>query len=218
MQRRLAQLPKLLKQHQQNNLSPFWDIDFLKKSPPSLLLAPLATFLLSSTLNAAECVNIKNVNVGWTSYKTLAKIGVSGTFDNVKLTKSKDTANLKSALEGTSVLLNISNIDAKAAIKTKNILTYFAPKLTNGAINAKIVKVGEKGLTLAITLNGKKQLIPMKYTVNGGVVSANGVIDARDFGIENALKNLNKNVPAHKNKGWLDIAINFKLTYTNKCK
>lgn len=184
----------------------------------TLLLTPLATFLFSSTLNAAECVNIKNVNVGWTSYKTLAKIGVSGTFDDIKLTKSKDTANLKSALEGTSVLLNISNIDAKAAIKTKNILTYFAPKLTNGAINAKIVKVGEKGLTLAITLNGKKQLIPMKYTVNGGVVSANGVIDSRDFGIENALKNLNKNVPAHKNKGWLDIAINFKLTYTNKCK
>lgn len=177
----------------------------------------LATLLFTS-LNASECVNIESVNIGWTSYKTMAKIGVSGTFNDVKLTKSKDTSTINSALIGTSVAINMQSIDAKAAIKTTNILKFFAPELSTQGINATIVKVGAKSLALEIMLNGRKQVIPMKYTLDGGVMSASGVIDARDFGIEGALRNLNKNVAGHRNKGWLDIAINFELIYTNKCK
>ena len=184
----------------------------------NILLAQLGVVLLSSTLNAGECVDIKSVNVGWTSYKTLAKIGVSGTFSDVKIKKSQNRSNIQSALEGTSVSLNIANIDAKADIKTSNILKFFAPELANKAINATIVKVAEKQLALQIILNGVKQIIPMSYTLDGGVMSASGVIDAREFGMEGALTNLNRHVAGHKNKGWLDIAINFELIYTNKCK
>jgi len=183
-----------------------------------MFLLPLCVALLSSSLSASECVNIKNVNVGWTSYKTLAKIGVSGTFNDVKLTKSKNRSDIKTALEGTSVTLNMANIDAKAAIKTTNILKFFAPELVNQVINATIVKVGEKSLALKIILNGTKQIIPMKYTLDGGVMLASGVIDAREFGLEKALGNLNRNVAGHKNKGWLDIDINFELIYDNSCK
>jgi len=184
----------------------------------TLLLVPIGAFLLSTSLSAAECVNIKSVNIGWTSYKTKAKIGVSGTFNDVKLTKSKDTTNIKTALVGTSVVLNLTNIDAKAEIKTSNILKYFAPELSTQGITATIMKVGEKRLALKILLNGRKQIIPMNYTLDGGVMLADGVIDARDFGIESALGNLNRHVAGHKNKGWLDIAIRFELIYNNKCK
>ena len=184
----------------------------------TLLLAPLSALLLSTSLNAAECVNIKSVNIGWTSYKTLAKIGVSGTFKDVILTKSKDTSNIKTALVGTKVTLNLANIDAKAAIKTSNILKYFVPELSTKGITATIVKVGEKRLALKILLNGRKQIIPMNYTLDGGVMLADGFIDARDFGMESALGNLNHHVAGHKNKGWLDIAIRFELIYDNKCK
>ena len=184
----------------------------------TLLLAPLGALLLSSVLNAKECVNIETLNIGWTSYKTMAKIGVSGTFNDVKLTKSKDTSNVKAALVGTSVELNVENIDAKAAIKTSNILKFFAPKLASKKIKATIVKVNEKTLDLQIALNGKTQTVPMKYTLDGGVMLASGVIDARDFALESALENLNANVAGHKNKGWLDIDINFELVYNNKCK
>ena len=184
----------------------------------TLLLVPMSAFLLSTSLNATECVNIKNLKIGWTSYKTMAKIGVSGTFNDVKLTKSKNTSNIKNALIGTSVMVNLKDIDAKAAIKTSNILKYFAPELSTQGITATIVKVGEKRLALKILLNGRKQIVPMNYTLDGGVMLADGVIDARDFGIESALGNLNRHVAGHKNKGWLDIAIRFELIYDNKCK
>ena len=183
-----------------------------------LLLSQLSTALILTSLNANECVDIKSVDIGWTSYKTMAKIGVSGTFKNVKLSKSKNTSDIKSALTGTSVAINMKNIDAKAAIKTSNILKYFVPKLSTEGINATIIKVGEKSLALEILLNGRKQVIPMKYSLDGGVMQATGVIDARDFGMEKALRNLNKNVAGHRNKGWLDIAIGFELIYTDVCK
>jgi len=184
----------------------------------TILLSQLSALLLTSSLNANECINIENVKIGWTSYKTMAKIGVSGTFNDVQLTKSKETSTINSALVGTKVSINMKDIDAKAAIKTSNILKFFAPELSTQGINATITKVGEKSLAIEVLLNGRKQIIPMKYTLDGGVMQASGVIDARDFGIEDALRNLNKNVAGHRNKGWLDIAINFELIYTNKCK
>ena len=184
----------------------------------NILLAQLSVALLASTLNASQCVNIENVNIGWTSYKTMAKIGVSGTFNDVKLTKSIDTSTINSALVGTKVSINMKDINAKADIKTTNILKFFVPELSTQGINATITKVSDKSLALEVMLNGKKQTVPMKYTLDSGVMQASGVIDARDFGIEGALKNLNQNVAGHKNKGWLDIAINFELIYTNKCK
>ena len=183
-----------------------------------LILSTLALSLLTSSLLAKECINIKKVNVGWTSYKTMAKIGVSGFFKDVKLTTSKKHSDIKSALVGTTVQLNMANIDAKAAIKTSNILKFFAPKLASQTINATLVTMNEKSVDVKITLNGTTQTIPMNYTMDGGVIQAEGIIDARDFLMVDALKNLNTNVAGHKNKGWLDIAINFELLYEDSCK
>jgi len=184
----------------------------------SILLTQLSTALLFTSLNASECIDIKSLSVGWTSYKTMAKIGVSGTFNKLELLKSQDTSTINSALVGTKVKLSMQNIDAKAKIKTTNIVKFFLPKLSQEEISATIISVGEKSLDLEILLNDKKEIVPMSYTLDGGVMQAKGVIDARDFAMENALKNLNTNVAGHKNKGWLDIAINFELIYTNKCK
>ena len=183
----------------------------------ALLFSVLTTALLFTSLNARECIDIKSVDIDWTSYKTMAKIGVSGTFNGVTLSKSKDTSTLNSALVGTSVSIQLKSINAKAAIKTSNIVKFFIAKLSTKSIHAKITKLGDKTLALEILLNGRKQVIPMKYTLDGGVMQASGVIDARDFSIESALRNLNIHVPAHRNKGWLDIAIGFELIYTDAC-
>lgn len=184
----------------------------------NIALSAILALMASSTLNAKECVDIKSVSIGWTSYKTMAKIGVSGGFKDIKLITSKDHSSIQNALVGTKVSLNIADIDAKAALKTANILKYFAPKLAAKKIQATIVKVNEKSLDLKILLNNKTVVVPMKYTLDGGVMQASGVIDARDFALEGALKNLNTHVAGHKNKGWLDIAINFELIYEDSCK
>jgi len=182
-----------------------------------IFLTPVASALLLSTLSANNCVDIQSTTVSWTSYKTMAKIGVSGTFKDLMLIPSNKHSDIKSALVGTAVQIDMADIDAKANIKTSNILKYFVPQLSSQRAHAKIVKVNEKTLDVAVTLNGVKQIIPMTYSLDGGVCQAKGTIDARDFLMEGALKNLNTHVAGHKNKGWLDIDIAFELIYVDNC-
>lgn len=180
-------------------------------------IALLCTALGASTLSAKECVNLNDVKVNWTSYKTLAKVGVSGTFSDVKFESSKNSASIKDALKNSSVNIDIKNIDAKAAIKTNNILKYFVSNLKTTNIEAKIVDVYSSSLTAKITLNGKSQTIPMNYKVKGDEIFAKGVLDALDFDLAPALKVLNTEVAGHQNKGWYDIPVNFTINYSKKC-
>ncbi len=180
-------------------------------------VAILATTLWTTTLSAKECVNIKDVDVMWTSYKTLAKVGVSGTFEDVTLHTAKNTPSVKDALKGSSVQLDMNKIDAKEDVKTNNILKYFVANLSDTKIDAKIVKVYADSLDINISLNGKEQVIPMSYKIEGEKVVAKGVIDALDFKLSPALEVLNTNVVGHLNKGWYDIPVSFNLNLLKKC-
>ena len=86
--------------------------------------------LFASSLNA-QCININKADVNWTSFKTLSKIGVSGTFKDVKLETKTNASTKKEALLNSSVKINMKKIDAKADIKTNNILKYFVANLEN---------------------------------------------------------------------------------------
>ena len=62
----------------------------MKVSTKIQTLALLASLTLASTLSAKECINLDKIDVKWTSFKTLAKVGVSGTFNKVELISSKN--------------------------------------------------------------------------------------------------------------------------------
>ncbi len=174
--------------------------------------------LLAPTLYAS-CFNTNDVNVKWTSFKTLSKIGVSGHFNDIKLNvTNKNAPSIKKLLENTSISIDLLNIDAKSKIKTSNIIKYFVSNLKNNNLQAKIVKVYDKTLDIKITLNETSKIIPMKYKLSTkNQIKAKGVIDALDFNLNKALNILNKNVAGHLNKGWLDIPIKFDLQINSKC-
>lgn len=187
------------------------------KTISKISLAALLTVALGSNLSAKECIHLDNAQVNWTSYKTLEKIGVSGTFSKVELQASKNTMDMKNALLNTAVKIDIKNIDAKAEEKTNNILKYFVSNLDNTTINATIKEVYENTLNVEIVLNNITKIIPMSYKIENGKVVSNGVIDGLDFNLAPALKVLNTQVAGHLNKGWYDIPVNFSLNYKNNC-
>lgn len=187
------------------------------KTISKISLATLLTVALSTSLSATECIHFDKAQVNWTSYKTLAKVGVSGTFNKVELETNKKAMDMKNALLNTAVKIDIKNIDAKADEKTNNILKYFVSNLDNTAINAKIKEVYEDTLNVEIILNNITKVIPMNYKVENGKVVSNGVIDGLDFDLAPALKILNTQVAGHLNKGWYDIPVNFSLEYKNSC-
>ena len=190
----------------------------MKKIILSSAFALLSLGLLSSSLQAKECYNAKSVDVTWTSYKTMAKIGVGGNFSNTQLTLThKEALSPQQMLKDAEVSLSLTKIDAHNPTKNSNIATYFVSNLKSKSINAKIISADDKKLTVSITLNKESHNIPMTYKVDGSKIVATGVIDALDFALVPALRTLNKNVAGHKNKGWNDISIAFSMPFTKNC-
>lgn len=184
----------------------------------ALKILALGSLLFATTISAKECINLSKLDVKWTSYKTLEKVGVSGGFSKVDLITEKNEDSLKEALLNTMVKISLKDIDAKAAIKTNNILNYFVKHLDNTNIQAKVVSVYTNSLDMEIFLNNERKIIPMKYKKENGKIVATGVIDALDFSLAPALKVLNTQVAGHLNKGWYDIPLSFTLNYSNRCK
>ena len=186
----------------------------------TILKSALTLLILGVSLQAAECYNAKTIDVTWTSYKTMAKIGVGGNFSDTALeglTKNAPTA--QAMLKDAKVTLSLKKLDAHNPTKNSNIAEFFVSNLSSEAIRASIVSIDKKKLIIAITLNKKTLNIPMNYIQNASHIKAEGFIDALDFDLVPALRTLNKNVSGHKNKGWNDISIAFDIPFTTgTCK
>lgn len=187
------------------------------KDLTKLTISVLACVVLSKTLVAKECVNIEKLNVGWTSFKTLEKIGVSGNFRDIKILSGKNSSDIKELLVNTKVKLQMEKLDAGEDIKNNAIKKFFVNNLASKDVDAKVVGLSGDTLSLEITLNGITKVIPMKYEMSKNEVKSKGVIDALDFGLGSALRVLNTSVAGHLNKGWYDIPISFDLMYNKKC-
>ena len=191
----------------------------MKKTFSKTIIAIFSLLLLTSLTQAKECYNANTIDVKWTSYKTMAKIGVGGNFSKTNLQLAhKNNPSIQKLLNGAKVTLNLTSIDAHLALKNSNIADFFTANLSTDEIHTKVIYINEKSLNLQVTLNGITQIIPMKYTSKNSHIMASGVIDALDFHLVPSLRVLNKNVSGHKNKGWNDISISFDMPYTTTCK
>ncbi len=179
----------------------------------------LGILLFSANVQADICVDKNEIDVKWTSFKTLSKIGVSGHFNNIKLRiNTKNNTDVKSLLKDAKVSIELESIDANSDVKTINIKKYFVNNLSSKTIEAKIINIYDKSLEVRIRLNGVTKNIPMSYVLRDNVINAKGVIDGQDFELSKALKILNTNVAGHLNKGWNDISISFIIKTNNRCK
>jgi len=181
-------------------------------------LSLMVLAVLGTAVEAKECFNTNKIDVTWTSYKTLAKIGVGGNFSKVDLKiVNKDASDVKKMLLNAEIRTSLEALDAKMDLKNSNIAKFFTANLADKVVIAKVILVTNKKLDVSITLNKVTKTIPMSYTVEKGIVKATGVIDGLDYKLVPALGILNMNVAGHKKKGWNDIAIGFELPYDTSC-
>ena len=163
------------------------------------------------------------VSVGWKAYKTPAKIGVGGVFDDVTYTPAKkEGKNFKEILVGASATINTASVNSKNEGRDKKLVASFFKLLGATNISAKIIDIkatskhDEKPrtglITVTIMMNGISKDIPMNYTYDKGTMKASGYIDLFDFQASKALASINKACfDLHKGKTWNDVAINFTL-------
>ncbi len=166
----------------------------------------LALIAVIASLALAEC-SLQSMQ--WTAFKTPLKLGVKGTFDKIAFVKGKN------CLEGAEVIINKDSVNTKNPGRDKTLDTFFFGKL-KGDIKAKVVKVNDKTLDIAITLNGVTKTIPFTYSEKNGIVTAKGVIDLFDFSGSKALRSINKACyDKHQGKTWNDVELTFTIDKQN---
>lgn len=184
----------------------------------TLLKVSMVSMVLSASLYANECHNLSNIDIKWTSFKTLQKIGVSGDFFKYDLKTVKNANSLGEALMNSEVQVDLKDLDAKMDLKTSNIQNYFVKKLISTNVDVKVKKVYSDSLVLEIMMNNVKRDIPFSYKMEGNKIIASGYFDAGDFVMGKAMHILATEVAGHMDKGWDDIPVTFKLDYSKRCR
>jgi hypothetical protein len=161
-----------------------------------VVLGILASFAL------AECTLS---SMQWTAFKTPLKLGVKGTFDKIAFVAGKN------CLEGAEVIINKHSVDTKNPGRDDTLDQFFFSKL-KGDIKAKVLKVDEKTLDVAVTMNGVTKTVPFHYTKKDGRIEAKGVIDLFDFSASDALSSIAKACyDKHAGKTWNDVELEFVI-------
>jgi len=180
------------------------------------IVLALATLYTLGQTNGAVLSQEKSIIVDWKAYKTLGKIGVGGKFTDVTYTPTAlEGSNLESLLVGSKVVINTSKIDTGNPARDETLVKFFFEQMSDKSINATIKEIKPKTGTLkvAIEMNKKTLLIPMKYSYANEKFEAKGVIDLFDFQADKALASINKSCfELHSGKTWSDVAIGFTTT------
>jgi polyisoprenoid-binding protein YceI len=151
------------------------------------------TFLLFfSTLFSFE------TEVFWTAFKTYQKIGVSGTFDNVKTTGNR--------VENLSVSIQTDSINSGNSGRDFTLVYAFWKVQKVDEILAKVVSIENGKLKVEIEMNGIKREVEMSFYENNDEVVANGVIDLKEFQMMKSLNTVNSTCYIlHGGKTWSDV-------------
>lgn len=168
--------------------------------------------LLFSPLSSANC-NLQQSNktpvIGFTAFKTKAKVGVKGVFKKVSWKGPSKEESLPKLLSELSFEVDATSVDTLDEGRNENIIESFFSLLNEkNKIFGKIVKVSKKKILLEIKMNGKKNMIPLKYTFENSVFNGLGHIDLMDFNASKALDSINKACYAlHEGKTWSHVEI-----------
>jgi hypothetical protein len=198
-------------------------------------------FLLSAHSSLASpnqgfqgwCLDPASVQVVWTAFKTTQKLGVNGNFTSVKVTApAKGVGSLPGLLNALRAEIKL---DGASSLSTGNpgrdqtLFDHFfkylkGPVQIQGRIKG--AKGNEEGgeLKLLLTLNGKKNEIPMTWTrtPEGGVV-AKGNLDVLELGLKTAFDDLHKTCealhtgPDGISKTWSEVALQIQAKLIPGC-
>ncbi len=152
-----------------------------------LVLSSILALGLISSLNAYELNG--DLGVKWTGFKTAKKVGVSGTFKDMKIAIGKSDS-LSDFLKSAKVEIDALKIDSKLPFRDKNITSTIFSLASAKNIKGAISQVDEtkKELTLDVTMNEVTKAVPMKYEIQNGKIVAKGSLEILDYGLKSSFE------------------------------
>ena len=178
------------------------------------------TLLFSVSSIAADCSLKGKPEVSWVAFKTMKKVGVGGKFDSLTTKGPTKGKNLMSVLKGQKISIDTNSVNTNNPGRDTKIEKFFfgvLPEVSGKReITGQITKIDKKAITVDLFMNGKKQTVPLAYTLKSNTLEAKGHIDVLDFALSKALAGINKACYAlHEGKTWSHVEIAFKQAVEN---
>lgn len=163
---------------------------------------------------------VKNSVVKWTGFKTTEKLAVSGTFDAVQVTNTKEGNTVEQVLEGAKVRVAVSSINSGAEDRDGKLEMILFGSMSNtsdiyGVIN---FKGGKTFITFTLNNVSKQYEAASKFENN--VFTINTTIDLVNFDASGAVEALNTACgDLHKGadgvtKTWSEVEIEGSIEFT----
>lgn len=180
------------------------------------------TLFFSVSSIAADCMLKGKPEVSWVAFKTMKKVGVGGKFDTLDTEGPSKGKNLKDLLKGQKITIDTYSVNTNNPGRDMKIEKFFFGVLPEKSgkreITGQITKVDKSAITVDLFMNGKKQTVPMPYTLKNNTLEAKGHIDVLDFALGDGLAGINKACYAlHEGKTWSHVEIALKQKLEN-CK
>ncbi|MHC5202367.1 YceI family protein [Myroides sp. LJL119] len=155
-----------------------------------------------------------NYTLQWTAFKTPEKVGVNGSFTDIKLNGvNLEAPTLEQALQGATFVVVTKTVNTKDPARDQTLVANFFDKMT-GNINGFFGDFKDGKVAVHLTMNGKTIEKQFDYTTIENGIQLTGSIDIiSDFAAQGAFDALHEACKAlHEGKTWSDVNIVVDIT------
>lgn len=164
----------------------------------------------------------------WTAFKFTEKVGVSGTFDLVKVAPPAGASSRPLSIKGLAFVIPVEGLNSGKPDRDQKIIKNFFHNLGgSNEIRGEVVSMdaATNEALIEIKLGEKKHRLVAKYEENKqGELIVSATMELSEWGALDALKTLNQACfEEHKGKDgisklWPDVAIKIKTTPVAECR
>lgn len=187
-----------------------------------ILLTSLFIFLSPSSFskNCSFTTKPENIKVTWTAFKTPKKLGVEGTFTDLKFEGPMGGNSMDEIIKSSTFHVNTDSVETKDPARNTKIAQFFFKKMKgDAAISGKVTSMDKDFINLEITMNGKSLVVPLSYKIKGSKLKATGTLDVLDFAMDESLKSITMACSEkHEKKTWSDVNLSLEANFKKTCK
>lgn len=184
-----------------------------------------------SKSNETECVYSllkDSTSINWTAFKTNARVGVKGHFDEFKVWLPKDVNSPSEALVGTAFDIGTKSVNTGNKERDPKLVTFFFNALADGhIIKGEIISAdgneNEGNGLIKLMFNGVTKEIVYTYQIKENTINLKTGINLDEWDGSGAVKSLNNecydlHIGADgESKLWPDIEIEVIALLKKKC-
>ena len=168
--------------------------------------------------------NAESTEFEWTAFKTTEKVGVAGSFNEIKVT-SIEVDNDKDVIESIQFSMNTATVETNNEDRNGKVAKHFFETINTETIDGSIKSLGEDGKAIVeISMNDLTIEVEGDYELNVGIFTFETMIDLSLWnaisGVD-ALNEICKDLHTGEDgvsKLWSEVQLSLKTTLTKTCE